>query len=46
MGAQAQGHRVDYGDWHAHAHGVLPYELVRPDPELQRLLDAVPLPKW
>ncbi len=43
---QAKGHRIDYDDWHAHAHGVLPYDLLRPDPALGELLRAVPLPKW
>ena len=23
---QAKGYRIDYNDWHAHVHGVLPYE--------------------
>jgi len=45
-GLVAKGYRIDYDDWHAHAHGVLPYELVHPDPKLRELLNAVPLPKW
>lgn len=34
---QSKGYQIDFDDWHAHAHGVLPYELVKPDPALRKV---------
>lgn len=34
---QSKGYQIDFDDWHAHAHGVLPYELVTPDPALRKV---------
>lgn len=45
-GLVARGYKIDYEDWHASVHGVLPYELVKPDEVLRKLLLAVPLPMW
>lgn len=44
--SQSKGYHIDFDDWHAHAHGVLPYDLVKPDPKLRAVLVAIPLPKW
>ncbi|EFN58075.1 hypothetical protein CHLNCDRAFT_11898, partial [Chlorella variabilis] len=46
-GLVANGHAVDYADWHAAVHASLPYEsYLRPDPALRDLLDSIPLPKY
>jgi pyrimidine and pyridine-specific 5'-nucleotidase len=44
---QANGHVIDYDDWHAFVHGTLPYEqYLKPDPKLRALLESIPLPKY
>ena len=44
---QAKGYKLDYDDWHAHVHGKLPYnELLQRDPQLEKVLRSIPLPKW
>ncbi len=42
-GAQAKGYVIDYDDWHAHVHGVLPYDrcLAR-DERLRAIIKARP----
>ena len=41
--AQAKGYVIDYDDWHAHVHGVLPYDrcLAR-DERLRAIIKARP----
>mmetsp|Transcript_33467 Transcript_33467/g.85503 ORF Transcript_33467/g.85503 Transcript_33467/m.85503 type:complete len:251 (+) Transcript_33467:180-932(+) len=46
-GLVAQGHDIDYDDWHANVHHQLPYQAcLQPDPALRELLDSIPLSKW
>ncbi len=46
-GLVARGYTVDFEDWHATVHGSLPYDtLIKPDPKLKALLDAIPVPKY
>jgi len=46
-GLVADGHHVDYDDWHSKVHHFLPYEeLLKPDPQLKDLLTGIPLRKW
>lgn len=43
---QANGHSIDYNDWHQHVHGTLPYELVTRNEPLRTLLQQVKLPMY
>ena len=40
---QAKGYQIDYDDWHAHVHGVLPYDrCLAPDERLRAIIKARP----
>lgn len=45
-GLVASGYKIDFEDWHANVHGPLPYHLIKPDPKLKAILDAIPVPKY
>lgn len=46
--SQAEGHKIDYDDWHKHVHyGVLDYAgMLKPDPELREILCSIDIPKY
>lgn len=46
-GLVANGHDIDYDDWHKYVHHQIPYEQhLSTDPALKEVLDSIPLPKW
>ncbi|KAK9820349.1 hypothetical protein WJX72_009320 [[Myrmecia] bisecta] len=46
-GLVAEGHPIDYDDWHAHVHHSLPYtELLHRDDRLREMLNSIRLPKF
>ncbi|XVE76380.1 hypothetical protein DITRI_Ditri12bG0167900 [Diplodiscus trichospermus] len=44
-GLRAIGYDFDYDEYHSFVHGRLPYENLKPDPQLRSLLQALPLRK-
>ncbi|XP_022742624.1 uncharacterized protein C24B11.05-like [Durio zibethinus] len=44
-GLRAVGYDFDYDEYHSYVHGRLPYENLKPDPQLRSLLQALPLRK-
>lgn len=44
-GLRALGYDFDYDDYHSFVHGRLPYEILKPDPVLRKLLHSLPIRK-
>ncbi|KAE8661101.1 hypothetical protein F3Y22_tig00116939pilonHSYRG00240 [Hibiscus syriacus] len=44
-GLRAIGYDFDYDEYHSYVHGRLPYENLKPDPQLRNLLLSLPLRK-
>ncbi|MBA0849678.1 hypothetical protein Goshw_019134 [Gossypium schwendimanii] len=44
-GLRAVGYDFDYDDYHSYVHGGLPYENLKPDPQLRSLLLTLPIRK-
>ncbi|KAL4308224.1 hypothetical protein GQ457_01G017890 [Hibiscus cannabinus] len=44
-GLRAVGYDFDYDDYHSYVHGRLPYDNLKPDPQLRSLLLTLPLRK-
>ncbi|XP_022747772.1 uncharacterized protein LOC111297323 [Durio zibethinus] len=44
-GLRAVGYDFDYDEYHSYVHGRLPYENLKPDPQLRSLLLSLPLRK-
>lgn len=45
-GLRAEGYRLDFDEYHGFVHGRLPYHKLRPDPELRRMIEALPVRKF
>ncbi|CAN0856720.1 Uncharacterized protein C24B11.05 [Linum grandiflorum] len=41
-GLRALGYNIDADDYHSFVHGRLPYQLIKPDPQLSNLLRTIP----
>lgn len=44
-GLKAIGYDFDYDDYHSFVHGRLPYEILKPDPILKKILQSLPIRK-
>ncbi|OMO97221.1 HAD-superfamily hydrolase, subfamily IA, variant 3 [Corchorus olitorius] len=44
-GLRAIGYDFDYDEYHSYVHGRLPYDNLKPDPQLRNLLQTLPLRK-
>ncbi|XP_002967383.2 uncharacterized protein C24B11.05 isoform X2 [Selaginella moellendorffii] len=45
-GLRATGYNFDYDDFHNYVHGRLPYDLLKPNPELREMLLSMPQRKY